>query len=119
MKDVKFGAGITGLTFANYCGDDYLIVEKENEVGGYCRTIKSGDFVWDYAGHFFHFQHEEFKKKFIDQVPKEDIIYNEKCTKIIYKGQLVDFPFQMNIHQLEKDEFIDCLYDLFNKEEKE
>ena len=43
MKKVKYlviGAGISGLTFANYCGDDYLICEKENEVGGYCRTIK-------------------------------------------------------------------------------
>ena len=25
----------------------------------------------------------------------------------------------MNIHQLEKEDFIDCLYDLFNKEEKD
>src|SRR5699024_5318327 len=31
---------------------------------------------------------------------------------------LIDYPFQMNIHQLEKEKFIECLYDLFNKEEK-
>lgn len=31
----------------------------------------------------------------------------------------MDYPFQTNIHQLEKEEFIDCLYDLFHKEEKE
>jgi protoporphyrinogen oxidase len=52
-------------------------------------------------------------------MPKEDIIFNEKCTKIVYKDKLIDFPFQTNIHQLDKDEFIDCLYDLFNKDEKE
>lgn len=28
-------------------------------------------------------------------------------------GKYIDFPFQKNIHQLDKDEFIDCLYDLF------
>ena len=50
---------------------------------------------------------------------QKDIIYNDKVTKILYKGQLIDFPFQSNIHQLEKEEFIDCLYDLFNKEEKD
>ena len=50
---------------------------------------------------------------------KDDIIYKEKCTKILYKDTLVDYPFQTNIHQLEKQEFIDCLYDLFNKEEKQ
>lgn len=118
-KHLVIGAGISGLTFANYCKGDYLIVEKENEVGGYCRTIKSGEYVWDYAGHFFHFNTEEFKTKFLNQMPKEDIIYNEKCTKIVHKDKFIDFPFQTNIHQLDKEEFIDCLYDLFNKEEKE
>ena len=118
-KYLIIGAGISGLTFANYCDDDYIIVEKESEVGGYCRTIKKGDYIWDYAGHFFHFNTEEFKNKFVNQMPKEDIIYNDKCTKIFYKDNFIDFPFQTNIHQLEKEEFIDCLYDLFNKEEKE
>lgn len=123
MKEIKYliiGAGISGLTFANYVKDEnYLIIEKENEVGGYCRTIKKGDYIWDYAGHFFHFKTDEFKKIFIDNVDKSDIINKDKCTKILYKDNLIDYPFQTNIHQLEKQEFIDCLYDLFNKTEKE
>ncbi len=121
-KKVKYliiGAGISGLTFANYIKDDYLILEKEAEVGGYCRTIKKGDFIWDYAGHFFHFKTDEFKNIFLNNVDKDDVIYQEKCTKILYKNALIDYPFQTNIHELEKEEFIDCLYDLFNKEEKE
>ena len=118
-KYLIIGAGISGLTFANYCDGDYLICEKENEVGGYCRTIKRNGYVWDYAGHFFHFKTEEFKKRFLDKMYKDDIVYNDKCTKILYKDNFIDFPFQTNIHQLEKQEFIDCLYDLFNKEEKE
>lgn len=118
-KYLIIGAGISGLTFANYIKDNYIIIEKENEVGGYCRTIKKGDFIWDYAGHFFHFNTEEFKNKFLSKMSKDDIIYNEKCTKIIYKDKIIDFPFQTNIHELDKAEFIDCLYDLFNKEEKD
>lgn len=121
-KDVKYliiGAGISGLTFANYAKGDYLIVEKETEAGGYCRTIRKKDYIWDYAGHFFHFNTEEFKNKFLKSVKPEDIKYKDKNTKIIYKNQLVDYPFQTNIHQLEKEEFIDCLYDLFHREEKE
>src|SRR5574344_3015309 len=119
VKYLVIGAGISGLTFANYVNKDYLLVEKESEVGGYCRTIIRNGYVWDYAGHFFHFNTEEFKNKFLNNIPKEDIIYNEKCTKILYKNKLIDFPFQTNIHQLNKQEFIDCLYDLFNKVEKE
>lgn len=112
------GAGITGLAYANYC-KDYIILEKDDRVGGYSKTIKRNGYVWDYAGHFFHFNTEEFKKKFIEEVPKEDIIVQNKCTKIIYDNDLIDYPFQMNIHELKKNEFIDCLYDLFNKEEKD
>ncbi len=122
MEETKYliiGAGISGLTFANYCKGDYVLVEKDSRVGGYCKTTKRNGYVWDYAGHFFHFKTEEFKKKFIEKMDKNDIIYNDKCTKILYKDNFIDFPFQTNIHQLDKEEFIDCLYDLFNKEEKE
>lgn len=122
MKKIKYliiGAGISGLTFANYVEDNYLIIEKEKEVGGFCRTIKRNGYTWDYAGHFFHFNTDEFKEKFVKKMPKEEIIYNTKCTKILYKDNFIDFPFQTNIHELEKDEFIDCLYDLFNREEKD
>ena len=38
----------------------------------------------------------------------------EKHTQIYYKGDYIDFPFQKNIHQLDKEELIDCLYDLFS-----
>lgn len=122
MREVKYliiGAGISGLAFALGCNGDYLIAERESEPGGYCRTIKKDEFLWDYAGHFFHFKTERYKKLFSESYRDEDIIHKDKCTKIIYKDTLVDYPFQTNIHQLEKDEFIDCLYDLFNKEEKE
>ena len=118
-KYLIIGAGISGLTFANYCEDSYIIVEKENEVGGYCRTIKRNGYVWDYAGHFFHFKTKEFKDMFLNNISEDEVIYNNKCTKILYKNKLIDFPCQTNIHQLDKEEFIDCLYDLFNKQEKE
>ena len=121
MTQVKYliiGAGISGLTAANYLKKDYLLIEKENEPGGYCRTIHRGDYVWDYAGHFFHFKTDEFRRLFHENIPEQDIISQTKRTKILYKGQLVDYPFQTNIHQLEKQEFIDCLYDLYQRKEK-
>lgn len=118
-KYLIIGAGLSGLMFANYKKDDYLIIEKENEIGGYCKTIYQDGFIWDYAGHFFHFKTDEMKKFFMDNMKDEKLINQVKNTKIYYKGQIIDYPFQANIHQLEKQEFIDCLYDLFNKTEKD
>lgn len=56
---------------------------------------------------------------FLSLVEPEEIITRNKVTKIYYKDSFVDYPFQMNIHQLEKEDFIDCLYYLYFKEEKE
>ena len=55
--DVIIGADITGLSYAMFAGNmDYRILENDNSIGGYCRTTKRNGFVWDYSGHFFHFQ---------------------------------------------------------------
>ena len=118
-KFLILGAGVSGLTFANHIGDDdYCIIEKESKAGGYCRTTRTSEFVWDYAGHFFHFSNPKLKEKFKHVMKSDNIVYRKKNTKIFYNGYYVDYPFQKNIHQLEKEEFIECLYDLFNKTEK-
>lgn len=111
------GAGVSGLAFANHMkGDNFLIVEKENEPGGYCRTVKKGDYIWDFSGHFFHFATDQWKKFFEDRIGREEILKIKKNAKIYYKEKFIDYPFQKNIHQLEKEEFIDCLYDLFHRQ---
>ena len=119
-KYLIVGAGCSGLAFANNCNkDDYLILEKDSKAGGYCKTIYQGPYVWDYAGHFFHFATDYWKEYFESRIDREALVTVEKNTKIYYKSELIDYPFQKNIHQLPKQEFIECLYDLFFKEEKD
>lgn len=111
--DLIIGAGVSGISYANFSKNKCQLLEKENEIGGYCRTIKRNGFVWDYSGHFFHFQNpdiEAYIKKNMDLKSLQLVI---KDTSILYKKSYIDFPFQKNIHQLPKEEFIDCLYDLF------
>lgn len=118
VNNLIIGGGISGLTLANYI-TDYIIVEKDSSLGGYARTHYVDDYIWDYAGHFFHFKTDEFKSMFINSMDKNDYIIKNKNTYIYFEDKLIDYPFQMNIHELSKDKFIDCLYDLFNKQEKE
>lgn len=118
VNNLIIGGGISGLTLANYI-TNYIIVEKDSSLGGYARTHYVDDYIWDYAGHFFHFKTDEFKSMFINSMDKNDYIIKNKNTYIYFEDKLIDYPFQMNIHELSKDKFIDCLYDLFNKQEKE
>lgn len=112
--DIIIGAGMSGLSYAAFCGhNDYLIVEQSDRIGGYCKTTERNGFVWDYSGHFFHFKDKDVEQFVAQGIPAEDILTIHKNTQIRYKDRLVDYPFQMNIHQLPQEEFIDCLYDLF------
>lgn len=112
--DVIIGAGISGLSYAVFSPcQDYLLLESEDRIGGYCKTTCRNGFVWDYSGHFFHFRNPEIKDFVMDGLAPDLLVTVNKSTRIRYKDRLVDYPFQKNIHQLEKEEFIDCLYDLF------
>ena len=111
--DVIVGAGVSGLAYAGFSKNECLLLEKDAEIGGYCKTIKWGDFVWDYSGHFFHFRDTFLEDYICRNMVHDDIRYCEKHTQIFYRQNYIDFPFPKNIHQLDQDEFIDCLYDLF------
>lgn len=110
--DIIIGAGVSGLSFAMFTQAPYTILEREREYGGYCRTIKQDGFIWDYSGHFFHFQDSDIRDLVLAPIASEHLKTVTKVTKILYKDRYVDFPFQKNIHQLPQQEFIDCLYDL-------
>ncbi len=118
--DIIVGAGISGLSFAMFDkGQDYRIFEKSNSIGGYCKTTKRNGYVWDYSGHFFHFQDKAIEEIIMKDLAQDDLVEPVKNTKIKYKDWYVEYPFQKNIHQLPKEELIECLYDLFNNEQKD
>lgn len=112
--DIIIGAGATGLAYANFTSNDFIVLEADNAIGGYCKTIKQEGFTWDYSGHFFHFRNKDMENMVCRNINKATILNCNKHTQILYGNRYIDFPFQKNIHQLEKEEFIDCLFDLFN-----
>ncbi len=118
-KYLIIGSGITGLTLARDLKEECIIIEKDSRPGGLCKSFYFGDFIWDYAGHFFHFKDKKTKEYFKSVLDEENCLNHEKRTFIYYDEKLIDYPFQKNIHQLNKQEFIDCLYDLYFKEEKD
>ncbi|MBU2925112.1 FAD-dependent oxidoreductase [Colwellia sp. 1_MG-2023] len=111
------GAGITGLTCAACLTGEVVVVEAQEAVGGYCRTTKRNGFVWDRAGHFFHFQNPDIKKFFQKEIPEDRFVKVKKKSAIHMEDiGSIDFPFQKNIHQLPKDLYVNCLLDLYKAE---
>jgi protoporphyrinogen oxidase len=111
------GAGVSGLAFADSLSDDdYLIVEAENEIGGYCRSVERDGFVWDYSGHFFHFRHPEIEKDLVERMEGR-VLQVQRNSRIWYGGRFIDYPFQRNIAQLPEREREECLSALRNRPE--
>ena len=119
---VVVGAGVSGLGFANRWrerrpDERVVVLEAAAEPGGYCRTVERAGFVWDYSGHFFHFKHQAIEAWLRARMPGQDVRTVERIAKIRYRGADIDFPFQTHIHQLAKDEFIECLVELYFRPE--
>jgi protoporphyrinogen oxidase len=132
MESVEYlvvGGGVSGLSFANWLREaaaargarapEILVLEAEAEPGGYCRSVLRDGFVWDYSGHFFHFRRPEIEAWLRARMPGADVRTVAKRSLIRYGGRDIDFPFQKNIHQLDKQDFIDCLVGLFFRAEGE
>ena len=125
MTEVDYlviGAGVSGLGFANWIGEkgssgSVLVVEADDEPGGYCKTVEQDGFVWDYSGHFFHFRRPEIEAWLRERMPGEDVRTVRRVSKVRFAGQDIDFPFQKNIHQLPRQDFIECLTDLYFRDE--
>lgn len=126
MEETEFlvvGAGVSGLSFAGRVGRGRcLVLEAASEPGGYCRTVVRDGFTWDYSGHFFHFKRPEIERELVAKMGGQEVLVVNKESRILWpggdvEGRFVDFPFQKNIHQLPKNDFMACLYDLFFRDD--
>ena len=134
VDHLVIGAGVTGLAFANFLQQQakdrgrpaprVRVLEKASEPGGYCKTITQDGFVWDYSGHFFHFRHPEIEQYLRDRMRPDEVIRTvTKQSDILFgpsaqAGAHVDFPFQKNIHQLPREDFLEYLHDLYFRDEQ-
>ena len=114
-KVVIIGGGVTGLAAAGFLAEthDCVLLEREAEVGGYCRTFYQDGFTWDYSGHFFHFRNKWVADYVHERLDVENLLSVKKISRIFFRGRYVDFPFQHNIHQLPIDDFLRCLSEMY------
>ena len=103
VKTLILGAGVTGLSVGYHLEKagqkDYLILEKEKEPGGLCRSIYKNGFTFDYSGHLLHL-HTPYGKKLVRQLLPGNLLRKPRHAWI-YTGQArVPFPFQANLYAL-------------------
>jgi protoporphyrinogen oxidase len=106
---VIIGGGLAGLSAAVQLGDaDCVVLEREAEPGGLCRSRTVGEFTFDYTGHLLHLRDPEVMA-LVDQLLPGAFGEIERCAAIRSHGTLVPYPFQANTFGLPPEVIFECV----------
>lgn len=96
---IVLGGGIAGLAAARTlaaAGEEFLVLEKEDEPGGHCRTIDAGPYAFDLSGHFLHTA-EPAMRDWILALPGVSWKETDRDARVFLRGRLTPYPFQANL----------------------
>ncbi len=102
------GAGLSGMSFSLHARrDDVLLVEREKEVGGLCRSLRVEGFTFDYTGHLLHLRDPSMERWVKQILPSWEL--HRRRAAIHLDGILVPYPFQANLWALPPSLKRECL----------
>ena len=117
MEKVKYlilGAGPAGLTFANMLKqrgeESFLVLERETEAGGLCRSVMVDGSPFDIGGgHFLDVRRPKVNDFLFRFMPKEEWKLFERDSRIVIGTQEIGHPLEANIWQLELESQVGVL----------
>lgn len=112
---IIIGGGPLGLTVGKKVSSDYLIIEKEKEVGGLCRSYQFDGCTFDWGGHAFFTKNKEVEEFLLSPMNEKFFIQKRKAFIASHK-QLIPYPFQANLFSLPTEVKVDCLEGLLCSE---
>lgn len=108
MRIGILGGGLSGITLQSFLEMESEILEKEDRVGGLCRTFEKEGFSYDVGGHIL-FSKDEKIMKLVRAVLAGNINYCKRDSKIFFKGRFVKYPFENGLGVLDKEDIYECL----------
>ena len=114
MKYLILGAGPAGLAFANrlrQLGESsFLVLEKEEEAGGLCRSVEVDGSPFDIGGgHFLDVRYPRVNEFLFQFMPQEEWDKYERNSQIQINGEMINSPIEANIWQMKLEEQVEYL----------
>lgn len=113
MKDIIIlGGGLSGISTAYFLQDkaeirSITILEKEERAGGLCRSIKTGDYVYDIGPHILFSKDKEMLQLLLDVLENRNDL--RRSNQIYYKGRHIQYPFENDLSKLPEEELRYCI----------
>jgi protoporphyrinogen oxidase len=97
---IIIGAGVSGLTAARHLQGkkEYILLEKENYLGGLSTQYQANGYRFDFGGHYFHFQDKADIQTLVQKVCAFKK-FNRK-SKTFALDRLIPFPIQFHLSYL-------------------
>jgi protoporphyrinogen oxidase len=117
---IILGAGITGCSFARLLQmenltSNFIILEKNSEAGGLCRSKNiDGRIIDTGGGHFFGTKIPEVEQFIFNHISKDKFNVHKRVSKILVNDFTIDYPIECNLWQLPIDSQIKYLMSIIN-----
>ncbi len=111
MKVGILGGGLAGLTVANFLKHEFEILEKNDECGGWCRSLQDKGFTFDDGGgHILCSRDKKILALMVRKLGK-NVVKRRRNTKVFFKRHYVKYPFENGLSDLPKRDNYECLYE--------
>lgn len=112
MRLTILGGGLSGISLAYFLQntnkfDKIDIIEKEERVGGLCRSITKDGYVYDIGPHILFSKDKEMLQLMLDVLPEKNDL--KRSNQIIHKGRYVKYPFENDLSKLPEDDLSYCV----------
>ena len=98
---IIIGAGISGLSAAHHLPGEYLVLEKENVIGGLSTQYTppdGGDYRFDFGGHYFHFKDKGEIKKYVERFGRFREFRRKSAVYML--DRYIPYPLQYHLSYL-------------------
>lgn len=106
------GGGISSLAFSYFYNKHVVVIEKEESLGGLCRSFVDDDGVaWDIGPHITFSKNKEILDFIISLTPMNQI---KRSNKIIHDQRFIKYPFENDLSSLSEIDKNYCLNTFLN-----
>jgi protoporphyrinogen oxidase len=105
---VILGGGLTGISTAAHLRSPWVLLEREDRLGGHARTDEHDGWRFDKTGHWLHLR-DAGVKQMVEELLPGQMTSIARRARIFSHGALTRFPFQANLHGLPPEVVKECL----------
>ncbi len=105
---VVIGAGPTGLSAAYHLGKQAILLDQNDKVGGWCRSVESDGFIFDFAGHIM-FSNDPYVHQLYEMLLGDNVHWQDREAWVYSKQTYTRYPFQAALYGLPADVIKECI----------